>query len=317
MKSKDRLRAIFTFAAIMLFFLILNAAEVGSTELERPIIKNNTLAAKDGSLLHGGTIWLYGWIPDKTTWALGDEIWKSMEINGLNIVRVACAYRPSHANNYSLDQCEVYLDKIVGYANKSGIYVIIDFHPTPGSYNMKDAKDFWNRFAPRYKDKKNVIYELVNEPVFSQPENYTDQNLRDFEELWKIADKNAPQTPIIIMTYCAVGKSGRTPRQVADLLQGIDWKKTVVGFHSYWNNSSDRIVDLKKYYPCFNTEFTIPSEHSRECQYMDGYKWHGSLMEKLGISWTQWNILDTKSNLRNLDSAIVDLKAKGLYWDNK
>ncbi len=152
---------------------------------------------------------------------------------------------------------------------------------------MTVAKDFWNRFAGRYKDYKNVIYELVNEPVFSQPVNYTDQNLRDFEELWRLTTGLAPETPVIIMTFCQTGVTGRTPKQVTDGVTGIDWNKTIVGFHSYWRDNSIRIKELKEHYPCINTEFHRVTAGSNEMKVMDGYKWHGTLMEKLGISWTQ------------------------------
>lgn len=284
---------------------------------QRPLIINNTLVSSDRRLLHGGTFWLYGWIPDKTSWALSDAPWKAIRDNHLNVVRVACAYRPEQTNNYSLDQYEIYLDYLIGRADTSGVYIIIDFHPTPGSYNMTDAKAFWTRFASRYKNCRNVIYELVNEPVFSQPENYTDQNLRDFEELWRLTTGLAPNTPVIIMTFCQTGATGRTPKQVTDGLTGIDWTKTVVGFHSYWRNNSVCIAELKEHYPCINTEFHKVTKGSNEMKAMDGYRWHGTLMEKLGVSWTQWDILDRSSNLQYLDSAIINLKANNFYWNGK
>ncbi len=282
----------------------------------RPRIADNTLVASDGSRLRGGTFWIYGWIPDKTTWALSDSPWQAMQEHHLNVVRVACAYRPERAENYSLDQYESFLDAIIDRAEGVGVYVIIDYHPRPGTYDMPNARMFWSRMADRYKDRKNVIYELTNEPVFSQPDDYTAQNLRDFEELWRLTDKLAPDTPKIIMTFCQVGATGRTPTQVVDDLQGIDWSKTAVGFHSYWRDSSERIVDLKQHYPCINTEFYTanPDSRRREMRVMDGHAYHGTLMEKLGISWVHWMMLDRESSLGRLDAVIEDLKANDSYW---
>ncbi len=300
---------------ILLFSEILNASGFPSEKPGRPLIANNTLVASDSARLRGGTFWLYGWVPDKTTWAMSDAAWNAMRDNHLNIVRISCGYRPGVTGNYSLDQYDGFLDNLISRAEKEGIYAIIDYHPKPGTYDITEARTFWTRFAGRYKDRKNVIFELINEPVFSQPENYTDQNLRDFEELWKLCHSLAPETPIIIMSFCQVGNSERTPVQVTDSLRGIDWSKTVVGFHSYWRNSSDRIVDLKNHYPCINTEFGIvKSSGSGIMQVMDGYWYHGTLMEKLGISWIQWTIIDRELSLRNLDSTIKDLKEKGYYW---
>jgi len=290
-----------------------------SKPMDRPLIVNNTLVASDKSRLRGGTFWLYGWIPGKTTWALSDAPWKAMQDNHLNLVRVACAYRPERADNYSLDRYEGLLDSIIDRAEKLGVHVIIDYHPRPGTYNMTAARAFWSRFASRYKDRKNVVYELTNEPVFSQPDDYADKNLRDFEELWQLTHKLAPDTPSVIMTFCQVGSTGRTPKQVVGALRGIDWSKTVVGFHSYWQNSSERIVELKQHYPCINTEFYTARRNSRrrEMQLMDGYVHHGTLMEKLGISWTHWSILDTEGHLQRLDPVIADLKANGCYWGDE
>jgi len=283
----------------------------------RPLIVDNTLVASDSIRLRGGTFWLYGWIPDKTTWAMSDAPWKAMKDNHLNVVRLSCAYRPDNQGNYSLDQYEDFLDKLISCAEASGVYAIIDYHPKPGTYNMTEARTFWTRMASRYKDRENVIFELINEPVFSQPENYTDQNLRDIEELWNLCNDLAPKTPIIIMSFCQVGDSGRTPVQVTDSLRGIDWTKTIVGFHSYWRDTSARITDLKNHYPCINTEFGNVRSGSNIMKVMDGYRHHGTLMEKLGISWMHWTILDRESSLNNLNTVITDLKEKGYYWITK
>ena len=259
----------------------MDAAGDVSVSLGRPRIADNTLVGSDGRRLRGGTLWLYGWIGDKKAWAMSEAVWQSMRDHRLNVVRVACAYRPERENNLSLEQYEALLDTLIDRAEASGIYVIIDFHPRPGSYDMTAARTFWNRIARRYRDRPNVIYELINEPVFSRPDDYTDQTLRDFEELWRLVHELAPDTPAIVMTFCQVGDTGRTPAQVVDALRGIDWSKTAVGFHSYWRDSSERIVDLKRHYPCINTEFYNfrPNARRREMQIMDGHAYHATLME--------------------------------------
>ncbi len=285
----------------------------------RPRIAAGTLVGGDGRRLRGGTFWLYGWIPGKTAWALSDPPWEAMRDYRLNVVRLACAYRPERAQTYTLDRYEALLDRLIDRAEAAGVYVILDYHPRPGSYDMDAATAFWSRFAPRYKDRAHMIYELINEPVFSQPDDYTDRTLRDFETLWRLVDTLAPQTPTIIMTFCQVGNAGRTPRQVVDELRGIDWSKTAVGFHSYWRDSSERIVDLMRHYPCMNTEFYTlrPNSRRREMQAMDGYAHHGTLMEALGISWAHWRILDTAGSLGQLDAVIADLQAHDRYWADR
>ncbi len=307
----------------------IGAFEYSKGREERPRIENNTLVAPDGSRLHGGTFWIYGWISSKTTWALSDTPWQAIRDNKLNAVRVACAYRPEKEGNYSLDRYEEILDQLIDRAEDEGVTVVIDYHPEPGKYysditetftsNKEHARAFWTRIASRYKDRTNVVFELVNEPIFDGPNDYSGELLKDFVELWQLCHEIAPEIPIIVLSFCQVGGHASDtrdwPSERAGWLEGIDWRKTAVGFHSYWRDTSERIVDLKSKYPCINTEFmTYPDGDGLKA--MDGYDHHGTLMEKLGISWLQWDILDRPESMDKLQVVIDDLKKHGVYWVN-
>ncbi len=282
-------------------------------ERGRPYIENNTLVTDQGSRIRGSTFWLYGWMYDKIQFAKSETAWKNFHPNRLNAVRLACAYRPDHHKNLSLDQYENLLDDLIDRAAKKGIYVLIDYHYYPGSYSMSGAKDFWNRFAPRYADRSHVIYELANEPVSWAAKDFRDHHLRDFEELWRICDRHAPKTPIVILSFANVGYDGATPRQVADRLQGIDWNKTLVGFHTYWRDNSSRMQDLKKGYPVVCTEFMDCEWH--ETKPLDGVCQHSVRMEQLGISWWQWEIMETESEMRKTMPRMVQgNKNAGTWW---
>lgn len=305
----------------------IGAFEYSNTRDERPRIENNTLVAPDASLLRGGTFWIYGWMSYKTDFALSDAPWLAIRENDLNAVRVACGYRPEKAGNYSLERYEEILEQIISRAESMGVTVVIDYHPEPGEYyspdpeiynnNKAHARAFWTCIASRFKDRKNVVFELVNEPVFDSPNDYCEELLQDFVELWQLCHGIAPEVPIIVMTFCQVGNHASDtrdwPSERAGWLEGIDWRKTAVGFHSYWRDSSERIVDLKNKYPCINTEFmTYPDGSGLKA--MDGYDHHGTLMEQLGISWLQWDILDRQQSLDKLKVVIDDLKKHGVYW---
>lgn len=59
------------------------------------------------------------------------------------------------------------IDTLVGYATKNGLYVIIDWHMLiPGNPNayLTEAKAFWLYMVEKYGDKKNVLFEICNEP---------------------------------------------------------------------------------------------------------------------------------------------------------
>ncbi len=280
----------------------------------RPYIHNNTLVTDQGTRMRGSTFWLYGWMYNKVQFAQSETAWNAFHSNRLNAVRLACAYRPDHSNNLSLDEYEVLLDDLIDRAAEAGIYVLLEYHYYPGNYSMSGATDFWNRFAPRYADRTHVIYELTNEPVSWAPKDFEDHHLRDFEELWRICNNNAPETPIVILSFANVGYDGATPRQVADRLQGINWNKTLVGFHTYWRESSERMQNLKDGYPVVCTEFMHCEWH--ETKPLDGVCQHSVRLEQLEISWWQWEIMETESEM---NSAMPDMvqgnKDAGTWWE--
>ena len=59
------------------------------------------------------------------------------------------------------------------------------------------------------------------------------------------------------------------------------------------------------------------SGRRREMQPMDGHRFHGTLMEKLGISWMHWLIIDREQSLQSLEPVMADLKANGCYWGDE
>jgi hypothetical protein len=288
----------------------------------RPYIdtKRNTIVSDQGTLLRGGTFWIYGWIENKLNWPHYERAWELMVETRLNAVRLTCAYRPQYGDrNITLDGYEKILDSLIDKAEKRGIYCVIDYHDDPGNYRMDAAVPFWERFAPRYKDRKHVIYELTNEPVSWTPKQYTDANLRDFERLYQICRTAAPQTPIVILSFANVGRDGATGEEVAAKLNGIDWSKTVVGFHSYHRTDTRRFESLRAAFPVFNTEFeNQETTGNMKVTTYDGvkYAYHASLMEKLEISWLQWDIMDTEwASKKRFPPVLDDLKEKGLYWE--
>ena len=312
----------------------------------RPYIRNNTLVSGwDGSRLRGGTFWIFGTptvLRYKTDWALNDEAWQSIEERGFNAVRVACGYRPESADSYTIAEYTEILDEIIKRAEEINVNVIIDYHPDPGTYYDKTndviryggyARDFWTTMAARYKANTNVIYELVNEPVFDRPGVYGDVLMTEFQELWTLCDTLAPDVPIIVLSFCAVGYSAKADNDVpaekaAEFdVNVIDWSKTAVGFHAYWARTPDedyrgigsanRMRDLVSKYPCINTEFMISydSDVVMEKRSIEGYSYIGTLMEKMGISWLQWDIVDREDSIVNdLPLVIEDLKEKNCYW---
>ncbi len=73
------------------------------------------------------------------------------------------------------------VNDLVDQAEARGMYAIIDFHTlTPGdpNANLQNAKTFFQNVATRNANKKNVIYEIANEPngvTWEQIRNYANQ----------------------------------------------------------------------------------------------------------------------------------------------
>jgi endoglucanase len=73
------------------------------------------------------------------------------------------------------------VNRLVDMAEARGMYAIIDFHTlSPGdpNYNLDRAKTFFGNVAARNANKKNVIYEIANEPngvSWASIKNYADQ----------------------------------------------------------------------------------------------------------------------------------------------
>ncbi|MFP4017361.1 MAG: cellulase family glycosylhydrolase, partial [Halanaerobiales bacterium] len=318
LKNYKKVVSFLTLSLFLLLVLIITSPV--QAEMGRARIENNTMVTGDGARLRGGSLWVINNdnLMYKAEWALGDGPWEYINEYKLNSVRVACGYRPDNPDdNFTLDEYEQMLDQIIDRAEQEEIYVIISLRPG-GSYKMDAAREFWGSIASRYKDRENVIYELVNAPVGkSNPARYSDDVLRDMEELWGLCDEKAPDTPLIIQSYYTVGESGAYPAEVADNLQGIDWDKTAVGFQSFKIDKSDRIIDLKNKYPCINTEFWFwtTDDEDGEMRPIDGYDRHSTLMEELGISWFGWNIIDRESSRDGLELLVFDALENGVYWD--
>ena len=87
------------------------------------------------------------------------------------IERYAQTWSAGHGGNYQEGSCASYNDKLikkgVKAATKLGMYVIIDWHVLNYNPNedIREAKAFFKKYAKKYKNYKNVLFEICNEPV--------------------------------------------------------------------------------------------------------------------------------------------------------
>lgn len=233
---------------------------------------------------------------------------------GVNLIRL-----PVHPVAWQERGKEGYLkliDQAVVWANKLGIYLVVDWHsigylPTEQyqhpMYNttIKETRDFWRTVAFRYQELPTIaVYELFNEPT-------TQSNLlgkRNWEE-WKALNES-----LIDMIYAR-------DKKVIPLVAGFNWAydlsyvkyqpinregiayaihpypqkakpkdKTKENFFKMWEETWGYVADT---YPMIATEIGWVAE--------DGYGAHipvindgsygphiSEFLSKKGISYTVW-----------------------------
>ena len=120
----------------------------------------------------------------------------------------------------------------VKYATDLGMYVVIDWHilsdGNPKSH-LKDAKAFFNTVSKKYKNQKNVIYEICNEPngcSWKDVKSYA-------EQIIKVIRKNDSNAIIIIgtPTWSQLGDD-----VIKNPVKG--YKNLMYALHFYANESS-------------------------------------------------------------------------------
>ena len=177
-------------------------------------------------------------------------------------------------------------DKVVEWAEEDGIYVIVmmgTHHNTV--LDMQRSTDYWSVFAPRYKDKKHVIYELVNEPNIPSAR-------RVMGDLYRFVRARAPNTHIIC--WSLTNPEDMSADDIWKHSSKIDYSNASVGFHIY-----DFIVDKSQQWdlalayrrnglPVINTEFYSLTKAD---YYPIDYNFLASnirMAESRGFSWTQF-----------------------------
>ncbi len=299
------------FTCFILFFGLLIPVQAAG-ERGRVKVVNNLLVADNGAPLRGENPRLKFWPEDPTHLSY----WQRLRDFHLNTVRIIAYREPQFYNSsacgYScesrwdllnasdvdvnndgqltgsekttwdgfMDRIFPYLDTWVDEAGRNGFYIIIDYHPV-GGLDMFDAREWWTKVAPRYKDRTHVVYELANEPVGSPawgPAGYTPAMINWEKEMYQYLRSVAPNTHIILWSFANAG-SGM--KEVVDQAAGVDYTNASVAFHIY-SRSTSAINSLKSAYPVFASE--MGGDSAAEYDTKVGY------VENIGVK--SWIILD-------------------------
>jgi hypothetical protein len=159
--------------------------------------------------------------------------------NGLNCVRLPFLYDLAEEPGGLYP----WLDEALGWAQRQGLYVILDLHGAPGRQSkdhhtgeagrnqlfsnpdmVRRTAELWGQIAQRYRHRPEVAgYDLLNEPM-GAPDNLT---LYDVQaQLYRAIRAVDPRHLIFIEDGYKGAEHMPTP-------QGLGWTNVVYSIHSY------------------------------------------------------------------------------------
>ena len=193
----------------------------------------------------------------------------------------------------------------VEYAMKNDMYALVDWHvlqdETPMKY-LDEAKDFFERISADLKDRKNVLYEICNEP------NHTDwKEIKEYADIIiPIIRKNDPDALIIV----------GTPNWSQDVDIAADdplsYDNIMYTMHFYSATHKEELRQKTKYaldkgLPVFVTEFGICASSGglpRDIPEADVWI---DFLEQNGISYVMWNFSKSGEACAALKASCIKL----------
>ncbi|MFI2508958.1 cellulase family glycosylhydrolase [Streptomyces sp. NPDC018972] len=188
------------------------------------------------------------------------------------------------------------VNSLVDMAEARGMYAVIDFHTlTPGdpNFNLDRAKTFFASVAARNADKKNVIYEIANEPngvSWTAVKSYAEQVI----PVIRAAD---PDAVVIVGTrgWSSLGVSdGSNESEVVD--NPVNATNIMYAFHFYAASHKDNyratVSRAASRLPLFVSEFgTVSATGGGAVDRASSTAWL-DLLDQLKISYANWTYSD-------------------------
>ncbi|MBN2351381.1 MAG: discoidin domain-containing protein [Spirochaetales bacterium] len=268
----------FTRPCVLLCFMLVSCVHIDpvpvATAPGRPRLGDGTVLTDRGTRLRG-VYWsldMAGELPDR-------ESVREIRDFGLNTLHV---YAERHDSGVPAGSYVNRMDTIVKWCGEDGLYCVITIGcgGRNGSFDLDFARVFWNTYAPRYKDKPWVIYEIYNEPYAGWTAPYDDKTLAMEQEMYDLIRRRAPRTMFLLFSYSGALTVTHV-RHDMDRLK-VDWTNAAVAFHAYGGLVDKALPSLKAAgITAVCTELSISSPFSDEqvnaCSI--------DTCEKNGISW--------------------------------
>lgn len=267
-------------AACALFALVSNAEAARG----RPVINaaGTTFVADNGNLLRGAIVSTEtGVVP-----SLADV--QAIKNYGLNAIH---CYAERSDYGYAAGAKVNAVNALVNMCDSEGLYLIITIGG--GGVNAAFINDFWTFYAPLYKDKTHVIYEIQNEPVVRAPVAASVITME--KNAYTTIRAAAPSTPVLLMTYTIFQNSAGVLADIAALGSTVNWSNAGIAFHGYGENGAlatraclENVI--AEGYACFQTEFYRWDWGKGDFNLVDAPSLYQDIdqtgdLERLGVSW--------------------------------
>lgn len=215
-----------------------------------------------------------------------DSLIALREVYGLNTVHVFLEGDSTTNPNpvgYNAADC----DTLVQRCAQANLYLIITIgcNGENGTINMNYSVDFWNFYAPRYKNDTHVIYEAHNEPVAYTCGHWNSADWDNQVTLYNTMRGHAPNTYLLMFCFQGLNNAGACINAVNYLeSNGVDWSNAGISWHGYTalNAIEDVLTELQlslSYPASLNTEF-YPGD--TEGQY------YNAAFESYFVGWMQF-----------------------------
>ncbi|BAL90501.1 putative glycosyl hydrolase [Actinoplanes missouriensis 431] len=188
------------------------------------------------------------------------------------------------------------VNNLVEKATARGLYALVDFHIlTPGdpNFNLERAKTFFREVSARHASKKNVIYEIANEPngvSWAQITSYAEQVI-------PIIRANDPDAVVVVgsrgWSSLGVSEGGSSSEIISN---PVNASNVMYAFHfyaaSHQANYRAEVERAAASIPLFVTEFgTVSYTGDGAVDVASTNAWF-DLLDRLKISYANWTYSD-------------------------
>jgi endoglucanase len=192
------------------------------------------------------------------------------------------------------------IDRLVGWADKAGLRVILDLHAAPGGqvgashdggsgfpllFYVRANQDLtvrlWRNLAQRYRDQPAVLgYDLLNEPIAPHHDtNYLEQRLEPFLQRLTVAIREVAPRQVIFLNG---SRWGTTLRAFGPPFAG----NLVYTYHSYWASPRRNTIQPQlNFRDRYNVPILIAETGEATDDWIADFR---RMHESYGIGWIFW-----------------------------